>query len=126
MKTPHDITEYIWNHKERSKLFPKWTHEQIAQRVLEASQRTGISWSVNLQGEVDGVVIVEPKANNELYVDVVLIDHHQALWGFLKKYYDYYPDWTIVARRKGEMVKYKNTRRFIKSLWKSTLRLRKK
>jgi hypothetical protein len=99
-----------------------WTLIQLLEYLNQAQKESRLEIERDYKtGEVSGLCVFECRSNSrELFVRCLLCDSKQSLRGFLIKFEQRYPGYTLCGlRRKTEKVTFSNTKRLVIRLWKT-------
>src|SRR6266516_3688079 len=111
-----DLVNFVLKNR-KGKAFQEWTADEIALAFSKAFMKNEAAWSINKQGEIDGVIIAHafPEAKI-LYIENILTTSRGVIKSFLQLYYKLYPGFSIEARRRGKYTSYKNTEKLLKRM----------
>lgn len=93
-----------------------FTKEMITKQVIQSCHNNAISCYIDEKGMIGGVAYGYTY-DNIFYVQQGLIKHPNALKNIVEKLFSIYPDYIILARRKGgRLMQIKNSKRFLNKL----------
>jgi hypothetical protein len=112
--TINDVIDYIFLHPDGyTKVFKGWKESEVAQAIKKAIEENCFAWSEK-DGKIDGIVLAKKKEDKRLHIIGILVSSKAALRGMLEKYYEMYPEWTLVGNRNGKLVEFS---KHLKLLW---------
>lgn len=107
-----DAVRFILKHKTKS-AFLGWDNpDDIARTLLCCRNAVAVE-----NGKILGVCIYEPSpAYQTVHINNILCISHRALVQFIAQFFIQYPNWKITGNRRGKLVEYKHSFKFLNKL----------
>jgi len=117
--TVNDAVQFIRKHDTKDKAFPskEWSNNQLALEIMSAIEDNSLTFTLDSEGELDGICICRRNDFHEIMYVVGIIGNIESMWKMLGHFKLWFPGWRLQARRNSTVRLY-NTDKLINTLRK--------